>query len=583
MTAMARPNPQAQEADRGSTEDDPLVELARIVSGRSTSEEPRRRNVFNDEPALSEADLARDLEMELLSDLQASFSAAGEGENDQPPFYAEEDLNEADAAYDQEPPADTSVDDPNYYAEEAPAEAGAYDDALDAAYDAEEDVPPLPDAGTAPQGLDTTFADVGLRGSRGGPAYNPNALLPPEDEAALGRDDLAPPAPATGWAATADDDAFQAAHDAAAEQVGWDVDPAGPEAAEPEQAFDPAYQGTMAAANAFGVEAAAPAPAAAVAPAPAAPRHRDRRLDADPEGIGARRAVRRRTSGRYYTVFGVLALVAIGTAAVLVLRGGGDTEADIPLIAAAEGETMVFPEEPPVDDAGNVVFQRTDPDEVAPAEDTILPGVEPMADINAATETEDGIGDILAPATEPDDTAPAADMPRMVRTTTVLADGTIVANGTVPADGDAAAPAEDTTPPENAAAPVEDTTPEATPPAEPAAETPPAEPAVETPAPADVAALTPPPTPTAADPIAPGLYVQVAALGTEALAQDTLQDFRARAPAILQNQPAVIQRAELAAGVYFRVWFGPLSSGEAESLRQQLTAAGIDSFIQAQN
>src|SRR5690606_37925333 len=144
---------------------------------------------------------------------------------------------------------------------------------------------------------------------------------PPEDNVALGHDDLVQPAPVTGWAATAEEVAFASQHETPTAPVGYS-DPTEPEAAQPEHDFDPTYEGTMAAANAFGVEAGQPAPVAAVAPAPTAPRHRDRRLDADPEGIGARRATRRRTSGRYYTVFGVLALVAIGTAAVLVLRGG---------------------------------------------------------------------------------------------------------------------------------------------------------------------------------------------------------------------------------------------------------------------
>ncbi|MGD9738094.1 MAG: SPOR domain-containing protein [Bauldia sp.] len=58
--------------------DDPLVELARIVSGRPAHPPtpPRRRSSsLASEPGMSEADLARDLEAELLSDLQATLNA----------------------------------------------------------------------------------------------------------------------------------------------------------------------------------------------------------------------------------------------------------------------------------------------------------------------------------------------------------------------------------------------------------------------------------------------------------------------------------------------------------------------------
>ena len=108
MTAMARPK-----TDRGTqpdpVEDDPLVELARIVSGRSTFDEPKRRSVFEDDLGLSEADLARDLEAELLSDLQATFAAAGDADDaEEPPFYADEEYGSDEAAA--EPEA--------YYAEE---------------------------------------------------------------------------------------------------------------------------------------------------------------------------------------------------------------------------------------------------------------------------------------------------------------------------------------------------------------------------------------------------------------------------------------------------------------------------------
>lgn len=575
MTAMARPNPDGTSTRPDEVEDDPLVELARIVSGRSTSEEPQRRSVFVDEPALSEADLARDLEVELLSDLQASFAAAGDVDDDQPPFYAEEDISDDVEAYTQrpveDPPAQQFTED--YRAAEYPDQTEAleaFDDRLS-----------RPDEGQP--SLESSFEDVGLRDGSGGPAFNPSALSTGQPRSFEGADDGVPEEPLTGWAATADGSELGSLPEDSV--AGEDFGPG------EEAPFDPAYDGSLAAADAF----AADAPM--VAPPPTGQRHRDRRLDADPEGVRARPSARRRTSGRNYTVFGVLALVAIGTAAVLVLRGGDPSTGEPPLITADNDATRVFPAEAPaVDNADNVVFQRTDPDDALVTEENLLPGAEPMADIAAATEANDGITQILTP-TDPADAVGDADTTRMVRTVTVLTDGTIVENGTEPVGDGITEPAtaegaEPITNPANvegnpAVGVANDKPPaaETVVPAEdpPAAETVvPAEdpPAVETPA---VVAVATPNTPAAGDAIATGRYVQVAALGTEALAQSILQEFRTRAPGLLQNQPAAIQRAELAAGVFYRVWFGPLSSAEAESLRQGLAAVGIDSFIQAQN
>lgn len=571
MTAMARPNPRnsADEND-SAVEDDPLVELARIVSGRSSLDDAKPRNPLRDEPGLTEADLARDLEVELLSDLQASFAAAGDVDDDAPPFYAEDEIPE-------EPVQEASFEDYQGPADDPEDEFEAFDG--DGYY--EEPAPEQPPE--AVEDRSAAFGDFGLRDDRGGPAFNPSALSTAQG---------APPAeptrePATGWEATVDEEMALEPAPTGIGRPDWD------DADADEPPVDAAYQDSLDASHAFG-EAAAEPPAV---PAPAVIRHRDRRLDTDPHGAGARHAARRRNSGRYYTVFGVLALVAIGTAAVLVLRGG-DAAGEPPLIVADTGPTRVFPDETPAaEPAGNAVINRIDPD-ATPADENLLAGPEPVVDVTAAPEANDGITQLLGPAT-PEAALPAADNTiRTVRTVTVEPDGTIVANNATPANGETPAaegtPAVEPTPAADPAPAAEPPPPAAENPAPPAAATPepvPVADATPTPTPATPPALAPetpavPPVaaiPNAGDPIAPGLYVQVAALGTEALAQSTLRDFRNRAPAILADTPAVIQRAEVNAGVYYRVWFGPFTSGEAESLRRSLAGVGIESFIQTNN
>ncbi len=82
-----------RKSDAARTDDDPLAELARIVTGRSTFEPAPAgggsRSAGSTETS-SEANLANDLESELLNDLQASFAALGE------PFEGEPDRSPAE-------------------------------------------------------------------------------------------------------------------------------------------------------------------------------------------------------------------------------------------------------------------------------------------------------------------------------------------------------------------------------------------------------------------------------------------------------------------------------------------------------
>lgn len=580
MTAMARPKPDGSETGP-TAEDDPLVELARIVSGRSAPEEPRRRPVFQ-EPVASEEDLARDLEAELLSDLQATFAAAGtapdevEEPADEPPFHApvEEDPAPADEAeafpFEREAPLESFESDEADFGEDAYAqltedpfeERPPQAEAAPPEHYADEPAPPRPD-----------FQSMALRGNRGGPAFNPSALATPQPppQAAPAHDAAPPPQPP-----------------AAAPEVSEDWYPendpglAQPQADLGESPYLEPYD------EGAGADGGTAKPA--TVPQPARLRHRDPRLQRDPYGE-VRLAARRRSRRRFYTTLSVLTVAAVAVAAVLVLGGGEATNEEPPLIAANADPVRVIPEpEAETPEAGAAVFDRVNPDEADPAGETLLEGAEPVADIDLAPESNDGITQILAQGNGTPGEA-AALAPRMVRTVTVLPDGRIVDAESTPADGEPAAetPAGEAdaavaSPPEGEAPAAED----------PAAETP----VAETPEEAPVADADPAPAPEPqpddvanvpaasldapplGTPIAPGFYVQVSAQGSEDAARAQLAEFRGAAPSILGDQPAVIQRAELPQGTYFRVQFGPMASqAEADQLRQQLASVGIDSFV----
>jgi len=581
MTAMARPNPAGREAGKDSYDDDPLVELARIVSGRAKSADIPQQSAFREDSGMTEADLARDLETELLNDLQATFAGGNDETTEyygEPAAYSDgEDYGEpADQAYGYRGEGFDERDDRPAYRGREP---GA-------------DLPPLPGAEAA--GHD--FSHFNLRNDRG-PAYNPHSLSAEEyaedyaDEEPAPRQhyaaDLAEeqPAPRQQYAedyaeeeplldpareiaqasAFPEDDTF-------ADPADWDFDPHPHVAEVAAGTAEPSYFDS---AGIYDQDEVAPvAPRAQV-------RHRDPRLDADPLGQAR---YRRRRGIRLFPILGVLMIIGLGAAFVLVFRNGG-TASEPVFVAADASPTRIFPEpEPTATEPENLVFNRLNPD-APPPDETLLEPTEPVADLAARPEANDGITQILTP-TDPA-TADAVDLPRMVRTVTVLTDGTIVENETAPAAGATpAAPAAAATPaPEPPAA---DPVPANTDPIAvaaidpPAAETPPALLTVPT------ETMTPPPPapqavanlPRAGDPIAPGFYVQVTAQASEQAAQTQLQDFRARAPGLLGTRPAIIQRAELDQGIFYRVKFGPFATRpEAVTLVENLRAIGMDGFI----
>ena len=73
-----RPLSERKPATPAAADEDPLVELARIVSGRTTFDPgpaQRTKTVPVNASVSSDVALANDLELELLNDLQASFSS----------------------------------------------------------------------------------------------------------------------------------------------------------------------------------------------------------------------------------------------------------------------------------------------------------------------------------------------------------------------------------------------------------------------------------------------------------------------------------------------------------------------------
>jgi hypothetical protein len=563
MTATARPNT-GRETGTDSYEDDPLVELARIVTGRPDRTGARRRSAFREDSGMTEADLARDLEAELLSDLQATFAAGRADERRGRSAQRDDYADYNNAAYDTVEPG--LAEESGYYQ----AEAGA-------------DLPPLPGNASA----EPDFSGFNLRGARG-PAYNPDALSA-EDYAVPQQ---AEPGEYAEYAYAEEEPLLDPAADETAEATAysyadaddWDLDPH-PHVAEVAGAVDRGYRDAPELRRDERTTKSARSYA----------RHRDPRLDADPLGEAR---YRRRGGLRIFPLLGILVILGLGAAFIFVLRGGGPgVEADPVVIAADPSPTRVFPAADAAAPADNLVYNRLTPETPPPAENLLAP-TEPVTDFPAAPDADDGITQILAPA-EP---TVAADEPRMVRTVTVLTDGTIVHNETAPAGGAAApavtaeaAPAATpvnplvTNPPPAAPAAAAETPPPATDPVAVAAIQPlvaqPQPAPAPAPAPTPAAAAAPQPTavanlPTATDPIAPGFYVQVTAQGSEAAAQAQLRDFRARAPSLLGSRPAIIQRAELPNGIFYRVQFGPLATrSDAEDLRQSLLVAGIDAFI----
>ncbi|MCC6736337.1 MAG: SPOR domain-containing protein [Bauldia sp.] len=547
-------------------EDDPLVELARIVSGRPAAAEPaprRRASSLADEPGMSEADLARDLEAELLSDLQASLAAVGDAHDrtpdtdDEPTFtdeayvaeqYRQEPVFDDGPYFDPEPPA----------AEEPPAGAGS----LFVADEEPEDLrpyrpqarqvqPPAPPAPVEPAG---EFGHLSLRRNKQRPApstgaaYNPRALAP---------EPIAVAPPPAQWEQPARAPAHEPFEAAARQSFDG---PSGESDLRGLDEFDERVRGEpLLGADAEEDFRFAPI----VAPEPP-----------------------RRSRGRLGTV--LMGLVAIGVAAAAYFYfQGGDAGTDgPPLILADTSPVRQAPANPTAPEPANAVIARIDPTEAA-APVVLGAGAETPVDPLANTPPPgDGITTLLG---DPAAAAAPVDDRRIVRTVVMAPDGTIVNNGAGdPGIAPAAIPA--TTPATtNTAAATTTTTPATpdpvvTPPAAPDPVTAPAPQATTPVAAAPVAAAGPAATPPAGTGIAPGWYVQMSSQTTEAAALADIQNFRARSPSLLGTQNAVIPTATVGGVLRYRVQFGPAASqAAAQSLCNSIRAAGIAECIVQQN
>jgi hypothetical protein len=191
-------------------------------------------------------------------------------------------------------------------------------------------------------------------------------------------------------------------------------------------------------------------------------------------------ALQPKRSGRgVLMIAGLFAVVVIGGAAALLLRSGDATSSPPPIIAADATPTKVLPETgKPVDDQGQtkIIYDRVDPGEEAADSQLAAQESDPISDVPAkAEETSNPISRVILPGgpgidTPSDGTAPEATGtaepaagegngiqpigPKKVRTVVVRPDGTIVSSEAAPADGSAAAVPDATSGKSQAAAPL---------------------------------------------------------------------------------------------------------------------------------
>ncbi len=603
---------------RPGSDEDPLLELARIVSGRSSAGEgSRRRAPMAAVETTSEADLARDLEAELLSDLQASFSMARGTERAVPAPRREE------VRYDAPPTA-------------APVAAESPESAAEPAFgflSLRRETVYEPDFRVEAPAADPEPVEPVLSDDTAGPVAGPD----PFQALRLDYDEAEPASPAAEPMLEAP--ALDAADAPGAAWPDAEYDPAGYEPTEDQlQSLEPppvrrgwrSRRGLTLVAGLFAVVL-----------------------------LGGVALIALR--GENATA-GAPVVIAADTSPIRIagINPGPDPADANKLIydrvdpAAGPGvETVLAPAEDPVPDVAGLGPGQTAPRVIlrgAPGDDAIggLVAADPVV-----------VAEAVAPAAG--ETTVAAAGPRRVRTVTVRPDGTIVENGAAPAGetpvaaavnaAPEAAPvplAFDPTPAPApavvaataAAAPVPEgpvivtaaipATPPApqpdapalrntiaaavNPPAAPAAAPPvrettaAARPAARATAPAatnapislmpNVARQTPTPTPAPAPAAGPapvqtaalaappataagGFVVQVSSQRSEEAAMAAFRDVQARVPSLLAGRQASIQRATLGdRGTFFRARVAPATTREAATqLCVSLKAAGVDCLV----
>ncbi len=437
--------------------DDPLFELARIVSGRGAgatpaaaapASSPRARPTPSPEPAkpAAEPDVLGDLEAELLSDLQASFAAVRDAieprptaaptqparEPPPPPVFAApppEPVVEPvrppqppAAAYQQQHPA-PQPHTPAPVQQPAPPRVSA------AARPPLQQMPPHqpsqpatpppheaphvpPPAAAAPAGAKKV--DVGNFNLR--PTAAPHVRPP----AAPAADKPAPekPAPAAARSSRWDRPAeppkpqssgasrFAPPRVSSQAQSSPSQPAAPPPPAADEEPFGEglpfAHEGEDAA-DEFPLDAFDIVPGygedAELPPYPE---------DEELEGMGKRGVPR-----SLVMIAGALAVVLIGVLGFVMLRptsGGGGTP---PIIAADAGPTKISPPEPPAASNGEqnkLIYDRVDSENGGTADTNLVtPGNEPIAPVPSSDNTNNPIARVILPGAPGDGSAPAAD------------------------------------------------------------------------------------------------------------------------------------------------------------------------------
>ncbi|BCP53165.1 hypothetical protein K32_17820 [Kaistia sp. 32K] len=531
-------------------EDDPLVELARIVSGKSSfddivgSRSPAAAPTVRPAQSANVRDTSFDLESELMNDLQSSFdpsvrSASGRPAQVEPqPPRA---VPPRDPGFDHlalrpgapaAPPQWQAVQPPRQPEPRYQAEP-RYQQETYAQPPVEED----PYAGTA-----YSAADYGRE--RGQPAY---AGYHPGQE--NGADD---------------------------HSTGYDTDYAD----DPNAGYDDGYDDAQ-------------------------PYGRDRDYE---EPRRSRKGLILAAAGLAVVLAGGLGALALKGG------GGSANTGAPRVIAADEGPTKVQPTVQPTDTEvaqNKLIYDRASP-ELAGDEQLVLPDDGPIDERPASNESEAsrGISRIILPGAPGDNAnpqsiddlagpasaAPATDAdagPRKVRTVVVKPDGTIISSEAQPRNGAAAAanaPAASAPAASAPAAPVN--TAEADPvdlgaPEKDASQL--AAPAAPAPAPArpraQQTATAPEPAPAApraAAPASGGFVVQVASQRTEEAAIASYKAMQRKFPSVFGSQEPNVVRADLGAkGIYYRARVGPMATrDQAVSFCESLRAAGGDCIVQ---
>lgn len=481
-------------------EDDPLAELAKIVSGRTTGS--RSRSVPANDPALSQTggDVLGDLETELLNDLQASFAAVRDMVNTPAPARAP-------APPQAEPRPSRPVSDypPVQVAPSPPPVTRA---APPPQPQSPPPAPPEPDVNSIEFDFDILAAGLAERLAPQPPPPAPAAPPP--------RADVRPPRvgqPEPRFLSEQVPDRIDRSERPRAERSGEPSDFGAYRSRAAEPAVEPPVAPIVAKAarsrwdkpESDGSKFAPPkAGSSAKPPAPSDEFDAFDDLDMDVEPAGdfpldgfgdlpgeaeldpnspypddLASMVEKRRSRTPLLVAGVIGLVLVGGVAVAMFRPGGALIAggDPPVIVADGAPTKITPDEPVATDAeGNkLIYDRVNPTDGS-AEPTVLAaGEEPIADVAATNDANNPISRVIIPGGPGVDQPGAADEglsldgqpaaissgaqaitdmaaaagggeaasgesigPRKVRTVVVKPDGTIVESGA--ADEGAAAP-----------------------------------------------------------------------------------------------------------------------------------------------